>query len=71
MKAESVLRQLQEGVTLLISNLFDCFDPFFEHSFFFVSVSICLDLFIFCSKVKFYSRTQGAEFRGEATGDIR
>ena len=29
MKAESVLRQLQEGVTLLISNLFDCFDPFF------------------------------------------
>ena len=71
MKAESVLRQLQEGVTLLISNLFDCFDPFFNIPCFFVSVSICLDLFIFCSKVKFYSRTQGAEFRGEATGDIR
>lgn len=42
MKAESVLRQLQEGVTLLISNLFDCFDPFFEHSLFF-----CLRIYIF------------------------
>ena len=46
MKAESVLRQLQEGVTLLISNLFDCFDPFFEHSLFFLSPYLFVLIFL-------------------------